>query len=109
MGGFLTWVLAGATILGGIAAVGYFYDKWRSNRNWMESEKEVDSNWWESSSLKRQYENNGFVQFGWSNSDRVPERLTQGREIVYEMDQKNRIKYKLINKSKQVLLAKKDA
>jgi len=99
------WILVIATVLGGIAALVYFRDKWRSQQQWVEEKKEVNSAWWESSELKKQYVANGFKSFGWSNSDRVAERIAEGKAIVYEVDIDNRVKYKLVNSSGQVLMS----
>ena len=98
--------LAVATLLGGVAAVFYLCDIWRKKRLWVEKEKEINSAWWESSELKIQYEVDGYKDFHWSNSDLVPMRVTEGKEIIYEIDEKNRVKYKLVNKSGQVLLGR---
>jgi len=103
----VAWVLGIATLIGGIAAIGYFRDKWRENNKWIEKEKEVNNAWWESSSLKAEYEAQGFTNFSWSNSDKVAERIASGKEFVYENDEKNQIRYKLVNKSGQILLCKK--
>lgn len=102
----IAWILGIATVLGGIAAVGFLRDKWREKQQWTEKEKEVNSAWWESSELKKLYEAKGYKDFGWSNSDRVAERVVEGKEIVHEVDQKNRIKYRLVNKSGQVLVCR---
>ena len=109
LGTVVAWALGIATIIGGIAAIGYFRDKWREKNTWTENEKEVNSSWWESSTVKSEYEAQGFTGFGWSNSDKVAERIASGKEFVYEKDEENRIKYRLVNKSGQVLLCKKSA
>lgn len=105
----VTRILGIGTVLGGIAAVAYFIDKWRDKRQFTEKEKEVNNAWWESSELKKQYESRGCKDFGWLNSDRVTEQIAEGKEIVYEIDKDNRIKYKLVNKSGQVLVCRSDA
>ncbi len=97
-------ILAVATILGGIAAIGYFRDKWRAKQHLREEEKVVNSAWWESSNLKTEYEAKGYGSFAWSNSDKVEERVAFGKEIVYEVDEKHGVKYKLVNSSGQVLM-----
>ncbi|OGP91236.1 MAG: hypothetical protein A2031_10290 [Deltaproteobacteria bacterium RBG_19FT_COMBO_43_11] len=107
MGIILVWVLGIATILGGIAAIGYFRDKWREKQNWSETEEEVNDAWWQSSELKKNYEAQGFTDFSWSNSSRVAERILEGKEIVYGTDKKKRIKTKFVNKSGQILLCRK--
>lgn len=104
MSEIVAWVLGIATILGGIAAIAYFIDKWRENRQWSVKEKEVNSAWWESSELKKQYEAKGCKDFAWSNSDRVAERVAEGKAIVYEIDEQDGVKYKLVNRSGQVLV-----
>lgn len=106
MNTFITWILGIATVLGGIAAVVYFFDKSRDKQQWSEKEKEVNSEWWESSELKKRYEEIGYKDFRWSNSDRVAKQITEGKEIVYEIDEENRVKYKLVNKSGQVLVCR---
>ena len=103
----LDWLLIIATLLGGVAAIGYFRDVWRKKRQWVEKDKEVNSAWWESSGLKNQYEEKGYKDFGWSNSDLVAQRIEDGKEIVFEIDEGNRVKYKLLNRSGQVLLGRK--
>ena len=40
MGTVLAWTLGIATILGGLAAVAYFWDKWRDKRKWTEKDKQ---------------------------------------------------------------------
>ena len=109
LGTVVAWILGIATLIGGFAAIGYFRDKWREKNTWIEKEKEVNSAWWESSTLKTEYEAQGFSNFGWSNSEKVAERIASGKEVVYEKDVKNRVKYKLVNKSGQILLCKKSA
>ncbi len=103
----LEWVLSIATVLGGIAAIIYFIDVRRKKSRWVEKEKEVNSSWWETSALRKQYEAAGYENFSWSNSDLVAMRVAEGKEVIYEIDEGNRIKYKLLNKSRQVLLGQK--
>ena len=103
----VTWVLGIATIFGGIAALWYFLDKWKDRNRFTEEEKEVTSAWWEASDLKRDYEGQGFQSFGWSNSDRVAERQDEGAEVIYLIDQGQRVKFRLVNHSGQVLIARK--
>jgi hypothetical protein len=109
MGTVVAWVVGIATLIGGIAAISYFRDKWQEKQQWTTKDKEINNTWWESSSLKATYEAQGYTDFAWSNSNRVAERMASGKEIVYELDQKNRIRYKLVNKTGQVLLCRKGA
>jgi hypothetical protein len=101
-------VLAVATILGGVAAIWYFWDKYRKNQEWSEKEKVVSPAWWESSELKRTLEAQGY-KFRWSARDRIEERKQNGYELVHEEDEASRTKYILVNSSGQVLIAKKCA
>ena len=100
-------VLAIATILGGIAAVWYFWDKYQRNREWSEKEKVVNSNWWESSELRHTLKARGF-KFRWSNRDRIEERKQRGYELIYEEDKTNRTSYILVNSRGQVLIGKRN-
>ena len=63
----------------------------------------------ERDALKKEYEAEGFRSFGWSNADRIPERLTEGAEIVYEIDSARKLRAKLVNRSGQVLIGRKGA
>lgn len=103
----IAWALGIATILGGVAAVFYFRDKWRERNRFTEQEKEVTSAWWEASNLKKEYEAKGFRSFAWSNSDRVVEREADGAEVVYEIDLDEKVKSRLVNRSAQVLVGRK--
>ena len=105
----IAWALGIATLLGGIAAIFYFRDKWKDRTRLAEEEKQVTSAWWEASDLKKQYEAKGFRSFGWSNADRVAERQAEGAEIVYEIDNERKARSKLVNRSGQVLIGRKGA
>jgi hypothetical protein len=105
----IAWILGIATVLGGIAAIGYFRDKLKEKQQWTEQEKVVNTNWWECSNLKAQYESKGYKDFSWSNPDRLAERIAEGKEVVFETDEENRIKYRLVNKGSQVLVCRKGA
>jgi hypothetical protein len=103
----VAWVLSIATLLGGVAAILYFRDKWKDRKRFSDEDKQVNSAWWEASDLKKEYEAKGFRSFGWSNADRVPERRAEGAEIVYEIDSERKVKAKLVNRSGQVLIGRK--
>lgn len=94
-------VLGIATILGGIVAVWFIWDKFFATKV---SPKVVNGFWWESSPIKESLEKKGY-SFRWSNSDTVEERLRNGYEIIYEKGLLK--KQKLVNKSGQVLIGKK--
>jgi hypothetical protein len=74
-----------------------------------QQDKMVTSAWWEASDLRKDYERRGFNQFRWSNADQVAEREQQGYEIVYLDDSNANIRYRIINRSGQVLMAKHHA
>ncbi len=95
-------LLAIFTILGGIAAIWYFWDKIFVKE---EADKEVDNTWWEASNLKRKLENKGYT-FRWSNTDKVAQRISDGYKIIFE--KKLFKKHKLINSSGQILIGKKN-
>ena len=98
-------VLGIATVIGGIAAILFFCDIYKKRRQWQEVEKVVNSNWWESSELKKNLKAQGY-KFRWSNADAVEQQRSIGYEIIYEEDNSNKKKYKLINRSGQVLIGK---
>ena len=75
----------------------------------VETDKLATSAWWEASDLKKQYLSRGLIHFHWSNAERVAEREQQGHEIVYLDDPAFNIRYLIVNRSRQVLMAKPDA
>lgn len=95
-------LLAVFTILGGISAVLYFWDKFFVKE---EAEKEVNNSWWESSNLKRKLESKGY-SFRWSSSEKVAQRVNEGYEVVFEKELFK--KHKLINSSGHILIGKKN-
>ena len=101
-------VLIIATILGGIAAIWFFYDKYSGKNKFSVEGKTVNNNWWEASELKKRLETEGYNTFAWSNSDRVEERMDEGYEVIFDVDSNKKIKYKLVNKSGQVLIGRKN-
>ena len=103
----MAWVLGVATILGGIAATLYFLDKWKDRNRFTEEDKQVTSAWWETSDVKKDYEAREFRSFGWSNSDRVSEREEEGAEVIYVIDDARKVKFRLVNRSGQVLIGRK--
>ena len=95
-------LLAVATILGGIVAVWFLWEKIFLSKS---SPKEISNTWWDSSPLKKKLEKKGY-SFRWSDSDAVEERLRNGFEIIFK---KNLFKKRrFINKSGQVLIGRKD-
>lgn len=72
-------------------------------------DKLATSNWWEASDLRKEYVSRGLNHFHWSNAERVAEREQQGQEIVLLDDVEANIRYRIVNKSGQVLMAKRDA
>ena len=74
-----------------------------------EKDKLVTSAWWEASDLRKEYESRGFKQFHWANAERVAEREQQGHEPVYLRESATNTNFRIVNKSGQVLMAKRDA
>lgn len=72
-------------------------------------DKLVTSAWWEASALRKEYLGRGLNHFHWSNADRVSEREQQGHQIVYLDAADANVRYRLVNRSGQVLMAKTDA
>lgn len=95
-------VLTIATILGGIAAIWFLWEKFFSVEAF---EKKVNSTWWEKSQLKGKLEKNGYI-FRWTDSDSVEEKSSNGYEIIFEKTLFS--KHKLVNKSGQILIGKKN-
>ena len=71
-----------------------------------EKDKIVTSEWWNASDLKKEYEGRGWTTFRWSNVDRVPEREQEGYKVVVLRDPSANMRYRLVNRSGQVLVAK---
>jgi len=71
-----------------------------------EKDKLVTSAWWEASDLRKEYENQGFSKFRWSNADRVAEREQHGYKVVFLCEAGTNTHYRIVNKSSQVLMAK---
>jgi len=103
----MTFILVIATILGGVAAVLYFWEKYQKKKKWYEKDKIVDSAWWESSELKKITDAQGFTAYRWSNPEKVEGRKVNGYSIIYEEDKKNRVRYRLIDKGHKILIGKK--
>jgi hypothetical protein len=103
----MTIILAIATILGGIAAIVYFWEKYQKKKKWQEKEKIVDSSWWEASELKKVTDAQGFKTYRWSHPEKVEGRKSNGYSIIYEVDKKNNIRYRLTDKGHKILIGKK--
>ena len=72
----------------------------------VDKDKFVTSQWWETSDLRKEYIARGLNVFRWSNAERVAERQQHGYEIVYLEDPVARIRYRIVNRSEQVLITK---
>ena len=75
----------------------------------IEKDKMVTTEWWNASDLRKDYESRGLKSFRWSDAARVPEREQQAFVVVYLEDAVAKIRYRIVNKSGQVLIAKRDA
>lgn len=67
------------------------------------------SDWWETSDLRKEYVSRGLNHFDWSDAKRVAKLQQQGHEIVVLDDVEANIRYRIVNKSGEVLMAKRDA
>ena len=74
-----------------------------------QEDKLVTSAWWDASDLRKEYVGRGLNHFHWSSAERVAEREQQGHEIVYLDTVETNIRYRIVNKSGQVLMARRDA
>lgn len=72
----------------------------------LEEDKLVTSNWWEASDLRKEYVGRGLSLFRWSNGDRVAERQQEGYEVVILKEPEANKRFRLVNKSGQVLVAR---
>ncbi len=92
-----------------MAPLGFLYSLGKDLKKyleWKEEEKTVNSNYLEVSGLNKRMEETGY-KLRWSNRENVETKLLEKYEIAWEIDKKNRIRRKLVNKGDQVLLAKK--
>jgi len=101
----MAYVLGIATLLGGIAAIYYFVDRSRQKNTFENKQKIVDDNWLNSSDIKRDYGDS----LRWSDPEKVEHRLSLGYEIVYQKDEQNKIRYRLVNSSGQTLIVKRNS
>jgi hypothetical protein len=72
---------------------------------WDEQVKLVDMSWPQKSGFEAEAEERG-LQLRWSNPERLESRRLDGWDVVYEMDKQQRIRFRIENKSQQVLIAK---
>ena len=70
-------ILAIATILGGITAVWFIWDKSRKKKAWHEKDKIVDTSWWEISELKKRTDAQS-ITVRWSKPDKIEGRKAIG-------------------------------
>lgn len=73
-----------------------------------ERDKLVNSAWWEASDLRKEYQNRGFSRFHWSNAQSVAEREQQEHEVVYLNDASTNTRFRLVNRSGQILMARRN-
>lgn len=72
----------------------------------VEKDKLVTSQWWETSAPRRKYIGRGLTVFHWSNAGRVAECQQAGYEVVYLEDSVANTRFRIVNKSGQILIAK---
>jgi hypothetical protein len=93
------------TILGGIAAIWFFWEKFKPNKQWVINDKIVSSNWFDSSEIKKDFESQGY-SFRWFSPDKIEERIQKGYVVIYEEDKSNMKRNRFVNKSGQILIGK---
>lgn len=75
----------------------------------VEKDKLVNAEWWDASNLRMEYASRGFTRVRWSNPESVARCEQQGYEIIYSDDVAANVRYRIVNKSGQVLIGKRDA
>lgn len=71
-----------------------------------EEEKVVHKDWLEVSQFGQRMEDEGYA-LRWSKPERIETRKLQGWEILYEIDEKKWIKYRLENSDGSTLIGRK--
>ena len=75
----------------------------------VEKDKLVNSEWWEASDLRMEYASRGLKNVRWSNPEIIARREQQGYEVIYLDDHAAKVRYRIVNKSGQVLIGNRDA
>lgn len=78
----------------------------KSHLKWDEKSKTVNNNWLDKSGLQDSAEKEKII-LRWCNSDRIEEYKLKQYDIYYEIDEKKHVRFKLKNKSGQILMGKK--
>jgi hypothetical protein len=95
-----------ATVIFCAAALVYFWHKWRADNKWDVKDKLATLQWWNVSALREEYQARGLSHFLWSNAEHLAGHLAEGYETVYEVDNARKIRYRIVNKNGQVLIAR---
>lgn len=74
---------------------------------WKGETKLVSSDWLEKSGFKKEAENNG-ISLRWSKPEKIESRLLDGYEIMYEVDNSERVRRKLVLKDGLILIGKRN-
>jgi hypothetical protein len=78
------------------AVKGKFFD-------WNEETKAVDMEYIHKSGLSEKLEKEGYKLY-WSTFDKVASKKLDGWEIIYEIDEENRTKYRLVVNNEVILI-----
>lgn len=73
---------------------------------WEVKEKMVDSKWLEVSGLEKELLSKGY-RIAWVKEDKVERRKLEGMEVIYDIDEKERVKYKIIRQDRLTLMGEK--
>lgn len=72
---------------------------------WEEQTKEVDRDWLDKSGFAKHVTDLG-IRLYWSRPDSIATHELDGWSVAYELDQKNRIRYRLVRYDGSTLLGK---
>ena len=96
--------LLGVALSGAALAVDLF-SRFKNSREWREEDKLADEAWLQLALQDGDLESG--PSYRWSNPEKVAVRLRGDYEMVYVFDEKERTKFRVVNKSGQVLIAKR--
>lgn len=101
----LEYVGLGSLIYTVAKDTGGLLTKYKKKNDLTEEEKLINHNWPEKSGFLKEAKEKGYA-LKWSSPENVEERILDGYEIMYALDLENKKKYRLIDKSKALLMGK---
>ncbi|CAE6802889.1 hypothetical protein R75461_05273 [Paraburkholderia nemoris] len=88
--------------------LGLFYGIAKDVKDWLkweEQTKQIDGQWLDRSGFANHMKASG-IDLYWSRPDSIPTRELDGWSVLCELDQKNRIRYRLVRYDGTTLLGK---